>query len=359
MSVASEATRREEMERRVREYHDVSMAEVLELIDYLRSEGDTVLVGGSLALGLGNSESDLDIVLVGGTESSRVPVEHWTKSLRVDVWRRTQADIDALFERAEAALAEPGPLGGAFGNVDEEQDFKLLHRVAFGLVVDGPRPVPAGTREYAQVARDLVAREYAERMRAAAFVAQVALELGRPLAATTNARLAVEAALHTTLVLRGYPFTGEKWLQERLASDAPELRPAFAEFAVVPDPGEDAAPFVEAAVATCRELTGLDLSVPALAGGAAWVNEGADLRMMKVGARHLLVSKRHGAVWEPEGGELETWDALEAMGTTWRYGECDGPRNALAFELFAAGLVELGWTRGVPSGDLAVAEAAA
>jgi hypothetical protein len=359
MNAASESARREEMERRIREYHGVSMAEVLELIDYLRSEGDAVLVGGSLALGLGNRESDLDIVLVGGSESSRVPVEHWTGSLRVDVWRRTQSDIDVLFERAERALAAPGPLAGAFGHVEEEADFKLLHRVAFGVVVDGPRPVPSGTRDHAQVARDLVAREYAERMREAGFLAGVALELGRPLAATTSARLAVEAALHTTLVLRGYPFTGEKWLQERLANDAPELQRTFAAFAVLPDPDEDARPFVGSAVEACRELTGLDLSVAALAPAAVWENARADLRMMKVGARHLLVSKRHGALWQPEGEELEAWEALERRGATWGFADCDETQNALAFQLFAAGLVGLGWTHGVPSGELAVTTEAA
>lgn len=353
MTGTDEAARRADMERRVREFHGVEMDEVLELIDYLRDEGDCVLVGGSLVLGLGNRESDLDMVVVGSTESSRVPVEHWTKTLRVDVWRRTQSDIDALFERAERALGADAPLAGAFGNVDEEADFKLLHRIAFGVVVDGSRPEPRNTRDYVAVARDLVAREYAERMRAAAFVAGLALDEGRPIAATMNARLAVETALHTTIAARGYPFTGEKWLQERLANDVPELHEVFRPFAVLPDPDADARPFVAAAVETCRDLTGLDLSVAALAPDAVWENTEADLRVMKVGKRHLLVSVRHGALWEPEGAELEAWERLAERGTSWPCGDCDEAENALAFQLFASGLVKLGWARGVPNSELA------
>src|SRR5918999_3943587 len=114
--------RRAELAEKLRDYHDVRVSEVLDVIGYLRGPGDTVIAGGSLALGLGNRLSDFDIVVCGpDTSPSRVPLEHWVKSLRVDAWTRSQAGIDKLFEHAFAALHDPKPIQGAFGTVEEEQ----------------------------------------------------------------------------------------------------------------------------------------------------------------------------------------------------------------------------------------------
>src|SRR5947209_17122358 len=106
MPVTEQAARLAQLERKIEEYHDVSLAEVLEIISYLRDEADSVIAGGSLALGLGNRSSDLDIVIAGEhVEPAAVPLEHFVKTLRVDVWKRAQTDVDQVFARAEAGLA--------------------------------------------------------------------------------------------------------------------------------------------------------------------------------------------------------------------------------------------------------------
>ena len=85
--MGGEAERRENLQARVGQYHGVSLEQVLGDIEYLRDAGDSVIAGGSLAYGLGNHLSDLDLIVTGTTtvESSRIPVEHFVGSLRVDV----------------------------------------------------------------------------------------------------------------------------------------------------------------------------------------------------------------------------------------------------------------------------------
>lgn len=345
---------REAFDARLARYHDLAMADVLEMIDYLRDDGDSVLVGGSLALGLGNKLSDLDVVVAGReTPASRVPLEHWLKSLRVDVWLRAQRDIDALFERADAALAGERPLQGSFGSVDEEQELKLLHRVAFGFHWDGPELVPS-SREYKTIARELMAREYLERMRESAYVAQVAVEVDDRRAAVVNARLAVEEALHALLASRGMPWTGDKWLQVRLARDVPELDRLYRRFAALPHDGEDHLRFVDAAVATAADLTGVDLSTASLSEQLIWSTP--DLTLVKLGDRHLLASLGEGAAWELDAEELAAWRALAESTpdkcAAWSGTGLEPAQAKLCLCLYTQGIATITWSRAVPIGGL-------
>ena len=125
---------------RLQNYHSVTIEQVLKMVDYVRDEGDSVIAGGSLAVGLGNQLSDLDVVVAGGdtTMSSRVPLEHFVGSLRIDVWKMSQALIDSVFERAGRSLRQQGRLDELFANLDDEVNLKLLHRIAFGITLDGP-----------------------------------------------------------------------------------------------------------------------------------------------------------------------------------------------------------------------------
>jgi hypothetical protein len=345
---------REAFDARLARYHDLAMADVLEMIDYLRDEGDSVLVGGSLALGLGNRLSDLDVVIAGReTPASRVPLEHWLKSLRVDVWLRAQSDIDALFERAEAALASERPLQGSFGNVDEEQELKLLHRVAFGFHWDGPELVPS-SREYKTIARDLMAREYLERMRESAYVAQVAAAVDDRRAAVVNARLAVEEALHALLARRGMPWTGDKWLQVRLARDVPELDRLYRRFAALPNDDEDYLQFVDVAVATAAELMDVDLATESLSEQVTW--SAPRLTLVKLGDRHLLASLGEGAAWELGAEELAAWRALAASTpderAAWSGAGLAPEQARLCLRLYEQGIATIAWSRAVAGNDL-------
>jgi Nucleotidyltransferase domain len=359
VSTSQDGVRRAELERRIGEYHDKTVADVLEVISYLRDEGDRVIAGGSLALGLGNRLSDLDVLVAGDRtiDSSRVPLEHFVGSLRVDVWKLDRGLIEATFERAERALAAEGPLGGAFGDVDHETDLKLLHRVAFGILLDGPPFEPRSGHHYEAIARDLVVREYAERLRESALLAQLAVQAGGPIAAAINARLVVEEALHATIAARGLPFTGDKWLRERLAHGLPELESLYRPYAALPDRREQCAAFVAGALETAGALTGLDLSSDRLADGAAWRSRG--LRAIAVGESHVLLSSRFGALWQLEGSEVAAWESLARTGTddgnaAWPCDELDEDQTRLCFGLFERGLISLAWARGLPVSELAV-----
>lgn len=349
----SEAERREDLQTRITQFHGVSFEQILDEIQYLRDSGDSVLAGGSLAYGLGNQLSDLDLLVAGPStvECSRVPIEHFLGSLRVDVWKLTEKVIEETFDRAEEALASEDPLIGSFGDVHHEGDLKLIHRIAFGVVLDGPGLEAVEGRDHCAVATMLVLREYAERMRASALLAQYALAAGRTTAAVVNARLAVEEALNAAVSYRGLPFSGDKWLRERLATEAGDLAGVYEPFRQLPEePARDAQQFVDDAIAACTEMWGLDLSVEALTRAVSWRN--IDLRQIDIGTDRLLLSPRYGSLWRLSKGEAETWDRIVALGAegddpTWGSWECDPEARLLCLRLYEHGLLQLQWVDAV------------
>jgi hypothetical protein len=313
------------LDQRLRGFHDVGVADVLEVVDYLREPGDTVIAGGSLTFGLGNRLSDFDVVICGATTSkSLVPLEHWVKSLRVDVWTRSHDDIDRLFVLAREALARPEPIAGAFGSIEQEQQLKLLHRIAFGLDLAGPPLAPASVPEYKAVARDLVVREYAERLRESIWVAGLAARSGRWLAAVSNAREAVEEAFTVVLTGRGVPFTGDKWLHERLKTHAPDLRDAYRRFAALPVAAGECADYVADALALAGRLTGWTDDPP------RWADDG--LTLCKTGDTHVLVAPSSGAGVELSDVDVRAWEDRD---------------DAFCLGLYEQGLLKLVWDCGV------------
>jgi hypothetical protein len=304
-------------------------------------------------------------------------LQHWVSSLRVDVWTRSHADVDALFVLAERALARPTPIAGAFGSVEQEQQLKLLHRVAFGLDLDGPPLAPASVPDYRAVARDLVVREYAERLRESMWVAQVAARSRRWLTAVVNAREAVEEAFTVLLTARGVPFTGDKWLHERLKTVAPDLREAYRRFASLPNwadesDADECAAYVTDAVALASRLTNVPADVDALTMRASW--DGSGLHVSTTGDAWMLVAPRAGGIWELSEVEVAAWEALAesaeppagadagaerdagqgADRTVWRGG---GRRETdFCLSLYERGLVSLDWDRGVPATELRITD---
>jgi hypothetical protein len=339
--------RREVLDERLRGFHHAGVDDVLEVLDYLREPGDTVVAGGSLTFGLGNRFSDFDVVVCGeATSRSLVPLEHWVKTLRVDVWTRSHADVDTLFVLAERAIARPEPIAGAFGSIEQEQQLKLLHRIAFGLELAGPPLAPVSVPDFRRVARDLVVREYAERLRESVWVARLAARSGRWLAAVANAREAVEEAFTVVLTARGVPFTGDKWLHERLRSHAPDLREAYRRFAALPTGAEECAGYVTDALGLAGRLTGLTTDAEELAGQVSWT--GAGLEVCKTGDTHLLVAPEVGGVWQLSDEEAETFRRLDLRSAQIPAG------TGLCLALYEQGLVKLGWDRGVPVSDLTI-----
>jgi hypothetical protein len=359
VAMGGEDERRESLLARIEQFHGVSLEQILGEIEYLRDAGDLVIAGGSLAYGLGNHLSDLDLVVGGPTtvDSSGIPLQHFIGSLRVEVWKLAQGLIEKTVDRAEEALASKEPLLGSFGNVDHEDELKLLHRIVFGIVIDGVGLELTQGRDYRAVASGLVIREYAERMRTSALLAQLALQASRPIAAVVNARLAVEEALNAAIVQRGLPFTGDKWLRERLTNQTTDLAPAYEPFRQLPeDPAQDARRFVDAALAACIGMWGLDLEVDTLLPAASWRN--SDLQCLEVvGADRLLVSVGSGALWSLDDGEAESWRQLvsagsEDPGAVWDLGACDMKALTLCLRLHEQGVLGLHWANGVALEDL-------
>jgi len=352
--VRADASDRRELDRRLERFHSVSLERVLGEIAYLRDTGDTVLAGGSLAYGLGNGLSDLDLIISGPstTESSRVPLEHFVGTLRVDVWKLAQDLIEGSFARAEDALADDQAIHGSFGDIDHEDELKLLHRITWGVVIDGEGLEFGRQLDHRRVAADLVVREYVERMRSTALLAQVSLLARRPIAAVANARLAIESGLNAAVVGRGFPFSGDKWLRQRLLVDCPDLASLYAPFARLPsDPASEAGSFVSQAVDVCEDLLGCDLDLEAVLTVANWRN--TDLRFTKIGPDRLLLSTGFGALWELQEHEAEAWQRLVALGAEepgadWGLGSCDEAALTLCLRLHELGALELRWNTGVP-----------
>ncbi len=344
----------EELAGRVREFHGVELSEALEIIDYLRDGEDSVLVGGSLAYGLGNQKSDLDIVVAGRAtkeSSSRMPLEHFLETLRVDVWKLREDEIEELFQRAQKGLESDAPFEGAFGDVFEQADLKLLHRVAYGVIIDGPALIPTGTRNYREVARDLLVREYAERMRHALYVSRLALGAQQFAAAAMNARFGVEDALQAVIAARGLPFSDNKWLQVRLEKDTPDLREVYRPFAVLPEGGAATKKFVEAAIEQVEKLSGLRLDADSLSSDASW--EAPDLRLIPAGDLKALVSPEQDVVFELDANEADAWKALDG-GPSWPCASCTDIQMKVCYRLYANGMAKLLWARGLPLDQLSM-----
>ncbi|GAA1799086.1 hypothetical protein HC028_13275 [Planosporangium flavigriseum] len=367
MNTPAENRRRAALDARLRGFHGVGVSDVLAVVDYLREPADTVIAGGSLTFGLGNRLSDFDVVVCGATTArSLVPLQHWVSTLRVDVWTRSHADINALFVLAAQALGRHAPIAGAFGSVEQEQQLKLLHRVAFGLGLAGAPLAPASVPDFRAVARDLVLREYAERLRESIWVAQLAARSHRWLTAVVNAREAVEEAFTVVLTACGVPFTGDKWLHERLKSHAPDLRDAYRRYASLPTGVADCAAYVADAVALVGRLTGVPTEPDQLTALVSWVGSG--LSVCKTGDTWLLVAPAVGGLWELSEAELAAWRELaESAMTTiaepagagvaetrvWRGG--GRAETDFCLGLYERGLAQPRWDRGVPVAELAVA----
>ena len=207
------------------------------------------------------------------------------------------------------------------------------------------------------MASGLVVREYAERMRASALLAQLALRSDRPVAVVVNARQAVEEALNATVAHRGLPFSGGKWLHERLANQTTDLAAAYEPFRQLPEnPTRDAVRYLEEALAACAEMWKLDLGIEALAPVVSWRN--TDLQAWEVGDDRLLLSARFGALWSLDDSEAEAWRRLvSAAGAgepdgTWGLEDCDAEALTLCLCLHEHGLLSLHWTNGVAIEDL-------
>jgi hypothetical protein len=126
-------------------------------------------------------------------------------------------------------------------------------------------------------------------------------------------------------------------------------------FAVLPDPSdeEEARRFVTAALDACDRATGLPLSLEDLAGAARWAN--TDLQLITVGEAKFLLSKAQGGLWQLDDDEVDAWQRLDESGA-WTCEDCDETQMKLCFSLYAQGIIDLRWVRGIPTAEVGLSD---
>ncbi|MEU5882406.1 nucleotidyltransferase domain-containing protein [Spirillospora sp. NPDC047279] len=184
-----------------------------EVIEVLGSclEGDEVHLVGSLAAGLGNTGSDVDLhVFVDEDVAGVVPMLFFAGRTRLDVVHyRTGAPAAAL---AGVPVRSTGLFGGrcALGAVPSMTDMKRLSRWATALAMyEGTRPI-LDEDETARVSAALVRLALDVAVRAAA-LATVMTARNAPLAGLAWSR-AAETAVEVLVRAQGEIFVGDKWL---------------------------------------------------------------------------------------------------------------------------------------------------
>ncbi|MFI0411342.1 nucleotidyltransferase domain-containing protein [Actinomadura sp. 3N508] len=184
-----------------------------EVIDVLGSclEGDEVYLVGSLAAGLGNAGSDVDLhVFVQERAEGVVPMLFFADRTRLDlVHYESGTPATAL---ARTPVRDVALLGGrcALGPVPPMTDMKRLSRWATAVpLYDGAPPIFTA-EETARIAAALVRLAVDIAVRAAA-LAVVMAAARAPLAGLAWSR-AAERAVEAAVRARGEIFVGDKWL---------------------------------------------------------------------------------------------------------------------------------------------------
>lgn len=288
--------------RLLQRYHGVTIEDVLQLVEYLREPDDAVMLTGSLAVGLGNQKSDLDLMLLGSTTafSAAVPLTHFVSSLRVDVWKLDERVIDRLAASAEAALDTP-----PVRRLVSFQDAQLLQRYACGVVIDG-QPSLEQSALFPVVTR-LAKKYFTEMVVRDAGYALLARERGLDLAAAVTARRALESAAEVRLAGLGHPFFGPKWIHHRLRVLDPDGWDAIEQHLVLPEV-DDAFGLERAALASIELATSFaDTDLTVALDATRFYNPGSELK--SPGSKHLLIDQGESTVIELSDEEAAVWSA--------------------------------------------------
>jgi hypothetical protein len=308
----------------------LELPDVLELISYLRAEKDFAVVAGSVAVGLGNQASDLDVIVAGGAQesSAALPLTHFLGKARVDVWRLDIARLEELAERGRAALAERAPIQATL----TESDIRILQRLAFGLVIDGQPSELLSSPTARSVVCALCERHFAEAASRAAVIAHFCRQDLDMVGAAWSARRGLDAAGEARLARSGRPLIGAKWLYHRLRDHDGEWWADVAAYTVLPE--SFAEQCVQGYVGRCLDKAGaalgLDLGYDALAARFEWKARAS--RYQKLGDKHLLLDLKQYRLIEVTSDEAGWWQELAELGASGSGALlADTPAERLAF----------------------------
>lgn len=294
------------------EMFQLELPDVLELISYLRGDQDFAIVAGSLAVGLGNQASDLDVIVAGSAQesSAALPLTHFLGKVRVDVWRLDRARLEELAESGRAALAEHAPVQAKL----TESDIRILQRLAFGLVIDGRPGELLSSPGARAVVCELCERHFAETACRAAVISHLCGQDLDMVGSAWSARRALDAAGEARLARDGRPLIGAKWLYHRLREHDPDWWTGIAAYTVLPESfGEQC---VQSYIGRCVDMAGaslrLDLGYEALASHFEW--KAGQARYQKLGDKHLLLDLKQYRVIEVLPEEAGWWQQLVELG---------------------------------------------
>jgi hypothetical protein len=322
----------------------VPLADVLSLVDYLREPSDYAVLAGSVAVGLGNSRSDLDIIVVGGRQeySAALPLTHFIEGVRVDVWKLDRAQIAVLAGRARDIIAQEIPVSGIL----TQSDVRILQRLAYGLVIDGTPCASLHDNDARVIVSALCTKYFAEIARLSALATHLSALTDDPFAAAWNARQCLDAATEAGLARRGSPFIGSKWLYHRVREASPEWWNELRELVVLPGgpEGGDTGSYVLRCLSGAAGYLGEPLDYDAVAARLAWVRrEGLELRTLS--GKFLLLDTKQFAVAELSASERlwcqECLGGEDGRGPIHRVSETARERLAFMAELWRGGLIEV------------------
>jgi nucleotidyltransferase-like protein len=298
---------------------------------------ESIILGGSIGLGLGNYRSDIDVVLLSPASPPRPagPFQIFADGERIEVVRASLFELRSMVTYLADALASAQPIRLSHA------DLRLLSRAAYGCRAGGAPLNPKVEEELVQICHLTAIRRSTEAARQHALVAALALEQADGLIAAWNLRGALEAVLQEEMLRSGAPYAGSKWLPEQLAASGHGTR--LLPLLDLPADGSEQA-FVTACLTEVERVLRTPTTVRALGHHARWSISGLDEYCL--GQRNVLVQREHNAVTELTPDDHAAWNELSATASSQPIGTEPRPARDLAWRLYVRGLTLIRWTRG-------------
>ncbi|NSC25222.1 hypothetical protein FM076_30360 [Streptomyces albus subsp. chlorinus] len=311
----------------------------VELAERISFADEAIILGGSLAFGLGNRKSDIDILLLDSTSGGRPPgpFQFFESGDRVEITRVRTGELASLADDIASSLGRSAPLTLPYTKIRE------LSRAAFGCHVAGPAldgAVDARLRRTCQEAMLTSSTASAGRH---ALVALLAAEQDDLATACWNARGATDAALQWMLLKAGHPYAGSKWLYEQ-ARSKPGLAGAWEVVRPCLRIPRDRAGQREH-LARCLDVFERTFSTEPVLGvlgaDAGW-QRGA-LELCRLAGRHVVVDPESSTVTEIDAGTVPGLRRLFGLapGEALPVSSSDPSERAAIWPLYASGLVRL------------------
>lgn len=322
---------REDLARHLGKLGKPDLIDIIGSAQRVAQPNESIMIVGSLALGLGNRSSDIDLLIINPGEPDRPngPFQFFVDDERIEIIRVAQTPLRATVDDLARRLDAGQPIG-----LGQERE-RLLSRVAHGAQVAGA-PVDAEFEAHlATVWQRAILRRTRESVRKHALVAALAVDQGDDLVASWNGRGAVEAVLQLGALRAGLPYAGAKWLYEQLRG-RPELAAATELLRLPRTPAERHA-HTAACLAEAATALGTGTGLAELGADARW--DGGGLHSRRLFDRSVLVNTEHNTVHELTAEQASAWQELAGrpVGTESR------PARALAWRLYLDGAVDLRW----------------